>query len=143
MMLRKLVTPIAALGLTGAAFYYSPCLTGDCGEEAVADAAGDEPCDGHAGALAAGEDEDPCPYAAGDKPCDEPCDGKNEGANAPDPSALAAAGEEEEPCPFAAEKKDGDAPCHGEHKAGDSTLAAAEPQPQPAPEPASDDGSRS
>jgi hypothetical protein len=147
MMLRKLVTPIAALGLTGAAVYYSPCLTGDCGEEAAVADADDTPCDGHAdkGALAAGGDEEPCPYAAGDKPCDQPCDGKKKAADSPDPSALAAAGDEEEPCPFAAGKKDGDEPCHGKKKAGDSTLAAAEPQPAPEPtaEPAPADGSRS
>ena len=87
MMLTKLAVPVVALGLTGAAVYYSPCLRGDCGEAAVADAEEDAtPCAGKDGALAGVQD---------DKPCDQPCDGKKPAADAPDPSALAAAGEDE------------------------------------------------
>ena len=108
MTIRTLLTPVMVFGLAGAAIYYAPCLSGDCGEAAtVADGEDeatpcDKPCPGKAKkaktaepapeALAAVEDEDPCPYARGE----EPCDGKK-GADAPDASALAAAEQAPEP----------------------------------------------
>lgn len=111
MTIRTLLAPVMVFGLAGAAIYYAPCLSGDCGEAAaVAEGEGDAtpcdtPCPGKADkakaqaaepapeALAAVEEEDPCPYSRGE----EPCDGKK-GADAPDASALAAA----EPTPKAA-----------------------------------------